>query len=113
MKLLKYETIFREPHLSESIAEPSSNSSSTSSGSRYSFSILEDEPEDFLLNMDFIIPFPCFFGGGTEAAGFSDGNISTTIHVVSSRIPFFPTAACLKKQYKNNQGTAKKRIHKE
>jgi hypothetical protein len=34
------------------------------------------------------IPFTGFFGGGAGADGFSWGNISTTMQVVSSLSPF-------------------------
>jgi len=81
-------------NLSESIADPSSYSSSTISGSRYSLSIWEEDSEDFLRNMDLNTPLPSFFGCGKEAAGFSGGTISITMQVVSSRSPFTCTASC-------------------
>lgn len=74
-------------NLSESIAEPSSYSSTTTSGSMYSLSI-EVDSEDFLRNMALSIPFTGFFCIGTGAGGFSWGNISTTMQVVSSLSPF-------------------------
>ena len=37
--------------------------------------------------MDLNTPIPCFFGGGKGAVGFSGGNISITMQVVSSRSP--------------------------
>jgi hypothetical protein len=63
-------TAITKLNLSESIAEPSSYSSTTTSGSKYSLSI-EDDSEDFLRNMALSIPFTGFFGGGAGADGFS------------------------------------------
>lgn len=86
-KLLTLTTAITKQNLSESIAEPSSYSSTTTSGSMYSLSI-EVDSEDFLRNMALSIPFTGFFCIGTGAGGFSGGNISTTMQVVSSLSPF-------------------------
>lgn len=82
-----------QTYLSESEAEPSSNISSTMSGSMYSFSTLEDDSLHFFRNMDLNTPFPCLFGCGNGAVGFSCGKMSITMQVVSSRSPFAPTAS--------------------
>jgi len=82
------QTLTTKSNLSESKADPSSYSSRTISGSTYSFSTYEDDSEDFLRKMAFNIPFTGFFCVGTEVGGFSWGNISTTMQVVSSLSPF-------------------------
>lgn len=91
--------------LSESMADPSSYSSSTTSGSLYSWSICEDDSDDFLRNIDLNTPFPCFLTAGGGATGFSWDNISTTMHVVSSLRPFACTASCNRREtcHKNFQ----------
>lgn len=82
-------------YLSESRADPSSKSSSTTSGSQYSsLPLWEDDSEGFFRNMALKTRFPCFFGGTFGGSGFSEGCISTTIQVVSSRRPLTCTASC-------------------
>lgn len=85
-KLLTLTTAITKQNLSDSIAEPSSYSSTTTSGSMYSLSV-EDDSEDFLRNMALSIPFTGFFCCAAGAGGFSWGNISTTMQVVSSLSP--------------------------
>lgn len=95
LQYLKWDTLSMRQNLSESDADPSSNSSSTTSGSQKSFWILEDDSEVFLRNIDLNTPFPDLLGGGGGGGfDFSGSCISTTIQVVSSRIPFGCTASC-------------------
>lgn len=71
-------------YLLESIAEPSSKISSTTSGSAYSLSLLNDTSVDFRRNILLNTIFPCLLG---VRANFSGGSMSITMQVVSSLIP--------------------------
>lgn len=76
-------------NLSASTADPSSNISSTLSGSSiYSLSALDDGSDVFLPNIALNTwPFPCFLCTCGIKLVFSGAKISTTIQVVSSRSP--------------------------
>lgn len=81
-------------YLWDSIADPSSNiSSKTSSG----VSARDDDSLDFFRNIFLNTPIPGFLGCW-EGVGFSGGNISTTMHVVSSRSPLNCTASWRRNQ---------------
>jgi len=88
-----FRTGYSESNRLERSAHPSSNISSTISGSIYSLSAWGDESDDFFLQNIFLkTPIPgCFLGSGMEELFFS-AIISTTIQVVSSRSPFDCTA---------------------
>lgn len=86
VKNLKKKTVkLAAGYLLESIAEPSSKISSTTSGSAYSLSVLKGTYGDFLRNILLNAIFPCLLGG--FGASFSGGSMSITMQVVSSLIP--------------------------
>ena len=98
----------------ERSAHPSSNISSTISGSIYSLSAWGDESDDFFLQNIFLkTPIPgCFLGSGMEELFFS-AIISTTIQVVSSRSPFDCTAVCKRFQMCKEEHQVRIRLYIE
>lgn len=79
-------------NLSASIAEPSSNSSSTIPTAESFLDSLFAESRDFLLNSSALSLF-CFLGGGEGGTELSGGIMSTTMQVVSSFSPLVLNAS--------------------